>query len=628
MKKLTLIVLIVMLRASMAFAQQETETGEGEKSRQGIFEGFIGPTYNWVKQDGSTRPAEYEFPKSSIGGNMHIEYAPLPHRFSIETHYLNQKDYFGDMDYAYRDIVMLNILTRGMYHNLDHFSFGADDPATPSPSFTDQNPDDLYALQNALRRGFIRFKTPDFPFHLYAGETTIDRTGTIQQRFLRGFTGGLDKVSQSRDIDWNSREIRIGVNSHLGPVEVDYSRTEKKFEARGADKVLSDVYALMTAPHDQVPDLKSGTDTVKLHTSYTGRVVGAVTYSNGDKKNLDSRAKADFRNAAGDLTVTPAAGLLLALKYRHYDLSQSNPDTVTLPGLAGPTSVRDAISSKRDVVTGAARYRVTPSLTVKGEYAFETTERTTGLAPDDWDVAHRTTKSTEKLGIAYRVLSRLSLKADVSSAQVENPAYAADPDRIDEGKATVTWTPVPQVVALASYGGVREQRDDLSAPLAGGSRKSDRDQVLGSLTFLAGRRSSITASYVYLNYKTAETLTFRDAAGLFNLEQGVPYGDKSQIFSLAVSQALTDRVMVLADASRSFSRGNFRISETVPNTTGIDSLSDLRVVEDIYTAGLELQFSKYAGSEVRYQYRHYDDRIDNTQDGRVNTALTTVYVKW
>jgi hypothetical protein len=133
---------------------------------------------------------------------------------------------------------------------------------------------------------------------------------------------------------------------------------------------------------------------------------------------------------------------------------------------------------------------------------------------------------------------------------------------------------------------------------------------------------------MYFNYKTVETLTFRDAASLFNLEDGVPYGDKAQIFSLAASQALVEGVMVTADASRSFSKGRFRLAGTVPDTTGIDSLSDLRVVEDIYTAGLELQFSKYAGSEVRYQHRHYDDRIDNAQDGRVNTALATLYVKW
>ncbi len=659
MKKHTLIALIFMLWASAASAQQETgangpEPGaaisaqqaaeaKGPQSEGTVFEGYIGPTYNWIKNDGSTRAAEYDYIKSSAGGDLHLEYDPLPQRFGIETHYLNEKDYFGEMDYAYRDVVLINGLSRGIFHNLNHFTFGTDDLTTPSPSFTDLNPDDKYSIENQLNRAFFRFKTPDFPFHLYADATMIDRYGTIQQRFLRGFTGGLDKVSESRDIDWRSHEIRVGVNSHLGPVEFDYNHAEKKFDA-GGEKILSDTLPLFTVSHNLVPDLESSTDTVKLHTAYTGRVVAAVTYASGDKKNLDSSAKVDFKNTAGDLTLTPVAGLALVLKYRHYDLDQSAPDTVTVSGIGNTFAVRAPISSKRDVATGLIRYRVTERLTVKGEYTAETIERVTGdgailaplqvapapagTAPDFWDVAHRTTKTTERLGISYRAMNTLSLRADYSARQVTNPAYADDPDKVDSAKAVVTWAPVPQIIALASYGGTWEKRNDLTAPLAGGSRKTDRDQALGSITFLVGKRSSITASYMYYHNKTNETLTFTDTAGVFTQESAVPYGDTAQVFSLAASHALAEGVLVTADASRSYSKGNFRVNGTVPGTTGIDTLSDLKVVEDIYTAGLELQFGKNAGSEFRYQYRRYDDRIDNTQDGRVNTALATLYVKW
>jgi hypothetical protein len=638
----TLVVLIFMLWASAATAQQATEI-KGPESEESVFEGFVGPTYNWVKHDGSDRAGEYEYLKSSAGGDLHIDYDPLPHRVSVETHFLNKKDYFGEMDYAYGDVVVFNALSRGIFHNLDHLTFGVDDLNTPSPSFTDLNPNDQYSVENQMNRAFIRFKTPDFPFHLYTEATTIDRNGTIQQRFLRGFTGGLDKVSQSRDIDWKSREIRVGVNSHLGPVEFDYNHLEKRFDA-GGEKVLSDAYSLFTVPHNLVPDLKSSSDTVKLHTAYTGRVVAAATYSSGDRKNLDSNAKADFRNMAGDLTLTPVAGLMLVLKYRHYDLDQSNPGTVTVFGLGSTFAVRAPISSKRDVATGLVRYRFTERLTVKGEYAVETIDRATGdgsilsplqvapvpagTAPDSWDVAHRTTKTSENLNISYRVMSRLSLRADYMATQVTNPAYADDPDKVNTAKATATWTPVQRIIALASFGGVREKRNDLTAPLAGDSRKTDRDQALGSLTFLVGKRSSLTATYMYYKNKTKEALTFTDLAGNFILEDGVPYGDTAQVFSLAASHSPAEGVFVTADASRSYSKGNFRVNGAVPGTTGIDTLSDIKVIEDICTAGLELQFSKIAGSEFRYQYRHYDDRIDSTQGGRVNTVLATLYVKW
>ena len=642
MKKPIILAFIVLFWASSAMAQSAGGAKEFEPQEE-VFTGLIGPTYYWVSRDRSARAGEFEFLEKSAGGVLQTEWDPLPHRFSLDTNYLNRKDYFGEMDYAYRDVVVVDLLTRGMFHNLDHLSLGADDPTTPSPSFTDLNPADQYGVESQLRKAFIRFKYPDFPFHVYAEAITTDREGKIQQIFLRGFTGGLDKVSQTREIDWNSQEVRVGVNSHLGPVEADYSHAEKKFKSV-SDKALFDSYPLFTVPHNEVPDLKSSSDTVKLHTSYTGKIVAAATYSSGVKKNEDSSAKTDFKNAAGDLTITPVPGLLLVFKYRHYDLSQSDPDTVTLPGIGSVFNVRVPISSTRDVMSGAVRYRVTDRMTVRGEYAVALSVRDVvhgadfnplqiaptpmGTGPNEWDVAHRTLQSTEKLGISYRVTNKLSLRADLAASQVTDPAYAADPDRVNSGKATITWTPVPRLIALASYGGVREKRSDLAAPLAGGSRKADRDQALGSITLLVGRRSSITASYLYFQNKTSESLTFTGETGAFSVEDRVPYGDKAQVFALSASHSVTEGATLTAEASKSYSSGSFRVDGSVPGTAGIDVLSNLRVVEDIYTAGLELQIARNIGGELRFQHRHFDDKIDNTQDGRVDIALAALHVRW
>jgi hypothetical protein len=281
-------------------------------------------------------------------------------------------------------------------------------------------------------------------------------------------------------------------------------------------------------------------------------------------------------------------------------------------------------------MAGIVRYRVTPRLTVKGEYVLDTTLRDTMYGPgsDSWTVADRTMKITGKVGLTYRMPSNLSLRADYSLMNVENPAYANDPDQSGNAKATLSWTPVRRVIVLASYGGVREKRDDLSAPLAGGSRKTDRDQGLGSVTVLVGKHSSVTASTLFYQNKTKENLTYRDAAGALLLEDGVPYADRAQVYSLSATQALGDSITLLAGASKSYSHGMFRTSGSVLDTTGIDAFSDLRVVEDTYTAGLELQHSKTISSELRYQQQHYDDKINNSQDGRVSIVMATVAAKW
>ena len=644
MKKTMIALLMIMLWASLAMAQQAGDQpaqvpaaeAQAEVSKE-VFDARVGLDYRGVTQKDNARAGEYEYLKSSGGGALDIEYDPLPHRFVLESYVLNQKDYYGSVDYSYRDVVLFNMYTRDLYHNLQHYRFGPDDTATTSISSTDKNPDDLYGLENKMRRAFIRFKTPDFPFHLYANIVTVDREGTIQQRFLRGYTGSLERVSQSREVDWNSQEVTVGMNSHLSYFEADYSHIEKKFQSL-EDSVLVDSYTVpaMDVNHNSVPALKSSSDTIKIHTTFSGRFVASGTYSNGEKKNLDSDAKSNYANTAGDLTFTPFSRLVLFVKYRHYDLSTNNPDTITLSSLGTTYSVRDSLSSKRDLLSGIIRYRVTPRLTVKGEYAFDTTARngllnsgaTTASTTDGWDVAARTTKVTGKGGLTYRILNKLMLRADYSSMQVENPAYTSDPDRSVNAKVSLTWSPIQQVTALLSYGGVREKRDYLSAPLAGGSRKSNRDQLLGSLTFLVGNSASLTASYMYYQNKNKGTITYEDGTGAYLLENGVPYADKSEVVSLSGTQALGEGLTLTAEASRSFSKGKFTTDGSVANTNGIAELSDLRVVDDIFSAGLEMQLSKTVNSELRYKQEHYDDRVDNTQDGKVSTMLATVSMKW
>jgi Putative outer membrane beta-barrel porin, MtrB/PioB len=648
MKKTILIIAFLMLWASLAVAQQAAGTNTAETQVTGGLESFEGKFslgYRSINQSGNTIAGEYEYLKSSAIGALDLEWDPLPHRFVLESYYLNNKDYFAEADYAFKDIVVINGYTRGLFHNLNHYILGPDDPTTPSPSFTDRDPGALYSVENQLRRAFIRFKTPDFPFHLYADVWTIDREGTIQQRFLRGFSGGLDIVSQSRNIDWNTQEIRVGANSHLGPIEVDYSHMEKKFEAL-TDKVLFDTTAIpgsSPVPHNLTPNLESSSDTVKIHTTYSGRMVAAGTYTSGDKKNEDSGAKVQYWNAGGDLTYLPITSVMFVFKYRHYDLDVTNPNTVisVTPTALVTVNVRDSIASSRDVLSGTLRYRATDRLTLKGEYVADTTDRTRGTlganlpappsnAPAFWNVPENTTKGTAKIGLAYRVMNKLNFRADYSYMNVDNPAYDTDPNKSQSARASLTWLPTTWINTLLSYSTVHEKRDELDAPLAGGSRDATRDQGLASATFVIGSRSSITASYAYFRNKVDQTVTFQDGVGAFSLESGVPYADIAHVGSLALTYAPIDRMNLTASASRSYSRGNFTLAGTgsVTNVGGIPELSSIKVVDDVYAAGIEMQLSRNVSSEIQYQYRNYDDQLDNSQDGKVHTLLATLSMKW
>lgn len=655
MKKNLLLLMILMLWA-FPFAAQQTEgatppsapaTETQAPEQPEVLDAEVTLGYWNLTRGGNPRVATYDYLKSSVAGGLNLEWDPLPHRFLIESFALNRKDYLGALDYAYRDVVVVNFSARGLYHNLNHVSLGQDDPLTVSPSFVDRNPGAEYAVENTLRKAFLRIKTPDFPLHVYVDAQTFDRVGTIQQRFMLD-PGSVNKVSESRAIDWSTREVKMGLNSHLGTLEADLSHTEKTFSSR-EDKRLFDTIPATTVsfPHNLTPDLSTSTDTIKVHTTYSGRVVVAGTYSSGDKKNEDSGARADFKNLAGDLTYTPIQYLVFVLKYRQYDLQTDNPATTTAPTVIGTAvyTVRDSLSSKRDLFTGLVKYRMTPRLAFKAEYSVDTTERNeffgadinplqvlpvpAGSEQNYWDVAHSTTKTTTKAGLTYRIANNFSLRTDYSVARIVNPAYATDADSIDTLKASATWRPFQWLSALVSYGGIREERSNLSAPLAGGSRKTDRDQTLGSLTFLVGKRSSVTVSYALYENKNNETLTYRMPDNSLVTEDGVLIATDSQVASVGATHALSDGLHLSAEASRCRSKDKFRNAASGSSTeTANDVLADTFIIEDVFAAGLEMQLARNLSIEGRYQYRNYDDKTDNTQDGWVKTVLATASLKW
>lgn len=639
MKKISLIIVFLMLLAGSAVAQQATEGKTAETAAsQGtdIFDLRVGAGWYGIRQTGNPIAGEYDYIKSGPAGALDVEWDPLPQRFVLESYYLNEKDYFAEADYSYKDIFLLNGYTRSLFHNLNHYVLGPDDTSTSSPSFTDLNPTDKYGIENRLSRGFLRLKTPDFPFHLYADTRAVDRSGLIQQRFLSGEE--LNLVSQSRKIDWDTTEYRVGVNTHFGPVEADYSHTDKKFEAAG-EKVLYDTATGASIPHNLVPDLKSASDTIKLHSMYSGKLVLTGTFTNGDKKNEDSGAKVAYTNAAGDVMFMPVTSLIFTMKYRRYDLDVTNPETTSQVNVSGLSTidVRDSVSSVRDVVSGTVRYRATGRLTFKAEYIADQTDRDKGVSGSTiavssgteanyWLLPESTTKNTAKAGFSYRIMNKMTLRGDYSFITVDNPAYDTDPDKANNARASLSWMPTRKLNTMVSYGMVREKRDELSAPSGGGRREASRDQGLASATLLVGKRSSVTATYAYFKNKVEQTITLEDGTGAFDLEPGVPYTDVAHTGSLSLTVAPMQAVNVTASVNRSYLRGEYDLNGS--NTAGIAELSELKATDTLYAASVETQHAKYVSSEISYQFRSYDDEIDDEQDGTVKLVLATLSLKW
>lgn len=638
-----LVLLLSTTAAAQLYAAEPTELADAD-ALETPFEVDLRLGAGSIGTDkAAANAAQYQYLHSSGAAFLNMEWDPLPHRLVLDSYYLNSRDYFADLDYSWRDVIVVNVLSRGLFHNTEHLDLGADDPLTAQPSFTDRDPGDVYGSRTRLSRGFLRFKLPDFPLHVFAEARHLSRDLTVQQRFLHAnnmFPPA--KISQSREYETRGVEVSAGANSHLGPVEIEYVHSQKELDIHG-EKTLAEPYLAGTSSfeHNMLPELESTADTVKLHTSLTGRLVAGVTYTGGDKKNKDSGSTTDYSMTAGDVTFIPFNSLALFLKYRHYETENKNPDTVIASTMMGPVTytVRDSLSTERDTITTTGRYRATEDLSFKAEYDVEAYERKTGLfgsdlaappagAPAYWDLPRETVRGTARMGVVYRILRTILVRADYRRLSVDNPAYDTEPDSGDYAKATVTWTPSPAMNFAVGYNGGWEERDYEDTVLIGRKREASREQAVGSMTFVIAKRSSVTATYSYFKNKVEQGLVFDDNTATGALERDAPYTDKSQSASLVVTHSPLDGVTLALEGTWSSAKGSFTVPGTVTGSGGIAELSDIKVSDIVAAAEIDVQLSKLLGYQVRYQRQEWDDRLDNSQDGTVEMLLATLSLRW
>ena len=656
MNKILLIILSVLMIFSYTVSSQGAEDA-GDFQEKSVDHEYKMPViapelyfhggYGIVHFSGSELVEEYEYLHDSIllGGELRL--LKFPHRFHLDIDVENSKDYSGDISYAYKDIIVFRGINNTLFHNLDNIRQIDMNTGTANPGVNIMDMGDTYGTKINMNNIFLRLKTPDFPLHVYFTGNIVDKNGDRQQRSLLGaaYFNDIVRASQKRDVDWQTRNIIIGANSHLGPVEVDISHGEKRFDVSG-DKVLYDTYtakgmgppprAAGVYPHNLISELKSSSNTLKLHTSYTGKLVASATFSKIDKENRDSGAKADYFIGSGAVTWMPLTKLTFLLKYRHKETDIDNPDTSSITNRTTLTtytySVKNSISSVTDRVSATARYRPFSGLTLRGEYSYEHIDRE---ANDGWEIPETTVKNIMSLSADVRIARNLKLKAKYTHKDINSPANNTEPDRSDEGKVSVSWIPVPRLSTLVSYSLAREKRADLhfiDTDLAD-ERYVKRDMLLGSATLLIFKDLSVTASYAYMHNRIQQDIEYHDAGGTPFIDSYVPYKDTAHNYALDLNYIPKNNITLAAGVSHTISKGAFYPDD--PNITqpvSVASFSELKIKETTYSASGEYKFKHGFATGIQYRHSVFDDVLDNryddVKDGRAQIILLTLSKKW
>ncbi len=588
---------------------------------------------------GNPRVSEYEDTTDNIYLSTDIRAYPLPHRFHLFGYFSGEHDYFVDTGYAYRDILLSRLVSVGFVHHTDHYPYNLTAPS-PVQQYEERNPDEIY-LQDVRKTNLkLRLKWPRYPFHLFFRYFNYHQKGSSQQRYLVGYFGDMTKISQSRSLSKNTSEFEIGTNGHLGPVEIEYSHTEKRFKP-SKDTILIDnypevnllPYAFRPAdvyPHNIYPDINGHSNSLRIHTSYTGQIVASYSVSGGVLRNEYSGVKRKTFHSSATFQYMPFHGIAMFLRMNYLKLKESNTDFTVLRGLSNQITydVRKSIDIEKKTLHFQTRIRPIKKLSLIPSYSIEFKKRTD---TDEWILSDgNTTRQSYELKILSKPLKALSIRAAYRHSHTRNPLYNFLPEDRDRIKLYLSYLPMPLLQLTASYtfshdkrGNVRYYDDLTETFYEGEDRKGTHHFFLITASSSPLTDLQVTASVGYYRIKETSTLAFKQFNGVTfiqpYMENSVPYKDRAIIYMLNIFKQINKRWDMAVDFSATYSKGSFRTS--TDKLSGIGDYSKINNRDSTIKFTSRYKFLKDTSIGLELLYESYSDRINSDLNGRLYRGL-------
>lgn len=650
---------------------------DGERQVEHLEQKGLSLGYNFLSDDGyGGRALEYGLLRSSRGGELFYRNMQKDSNLELDGYFLNEEDYHGDLLVDYRGDYRLHLRTESLFHNLDReilfspdFQLGRTDAPTLADYLAVQDPPADYGVSVTQDRADFRYRLHNYPLHLNLGYWRLVRKGTIQQRFAdTSFEGTPNTIyAQARGIQHQTHQGRLGLDAHLGPVDVIYDFKVRVFDNRNATPVAS--YAARNDiagnpervggvyQHDDTPDSRFISHTLKLHSSMTGGIVGSASYCIEERENFSrltdttgvKHSKVYLQNAAGDLVYTPAKEYSAALKYRRQELDHGNRGPVLSNNFVDPVQlVKAPIESTKDLVIATLSYRPRRDLSLTGEYRGEFLQRNNVSelpSPTSWALPENSATHSGSLALYYRPVKGARLTANYNYATTDHPSYGASFQQRHEGKLLASYTRNSFWGATANAVIRREQNNEverflvnfpleplvyLPYPLTSRERRTENANLGVWCTPIA--RLTVGANYAYLQSRVDQAVLFTGV--LFGSEADSVFTSRSHVLGVNASYSPYDKLdlslmLQQVRSESAFEPENTAFSAT-SDTTGIREISRQNTVITALSARTEYRFTLELSGMLDYTLRDYNEKNPafDAGNGTVHVVVASVAAKW
>jgi len=644
--------------------------------------GQIGYSFVEVRGYGG-RATPYGFLHSSRSGGLFYRTLEKDGNFELEGNFLNENDYHGDLLIDYRGDYRLHLRTEALFHNLDRellfsqpFTSSRVDPpllGQPATYTSFQDPATDYGITVTQDLAEFRYRLHNFPLHVNLGYWRLVREGTQQLRYAdTGFEGDTNRiVAEARQIRQVTQEGRLGVDAHLGWIDVIYDFKVRAFEDQkaiptanylprnsgfGSVATLESVGGLRQ--HNENPDSIFFSNTVKLHTSLSGGIVGSASYSVEQRENLSrltdtvgiKHAQVNLQNAAGDFVYTPCREFSLAVKYRRQELENDNRGLLLSKNFVDPQqSVKPPVDSSKDVVLVNLAFKPLAGLTFNTEYRGEMVHRdhVSDLpSATTWALPANSATQKGSLALLYHPNKGVRLTAKYAYATTDHPAYGNSYEQSHEGQLLATYT-ASRWGASANVRARREWNDNVehfivspppfsdpvgwsaSGPL---SRTRAAEDANLSVWVAPVKRLTLSANYAWLSNSVDQAVLFTGVA--LGSEAATNYLSRAHVYGINANLAASEDLDLALSLQQIRSQSEFTpqaVSFTIPgNTAGIRDITRQDTVISSAAWRGEYRFTRQFSGKLEYSLQDYHERNQaySYQNGTVHAVVAYLTAKW
>lgn len=630
-------------------------------------------------QDQARRAAQYTLFDSGATVATEIKYLNPSLRFMIEGEYLNDSDYLLETDLDYRGLVRLHASTEKLYHHLDYISYDRPDAVGTTLSeegleqvevrFSDRSPGEQAALEVGIDKVNLRAKLPAYPVHLNLGYWRLQRSGHKQLRYLNEDCTACHLESKRQQVDRITEEVTLGLDAHVGYVNVAVEQIFREFRDRESATVdhFGDIrdgdYIVRTAgdyQHNATADSRLTATTFKASTSPSGGFNAAAGYTLGKKENLSRladvspvKAETDFHKASADLTLTPRPEFTLNFRYRMLDQESTSSAQLLVGGLPGDgvVATRQSMDLTRASYFSKLSWRPFRQLTLMGEFEHRDIHRDrTGDFYDSanpfydplWELPEDERINRFRASLIARPLGdpRLKFNSWYEFQTSDAPAYGASLEERHRLYAGVAWNPSARFgattnIRLTEGHNNNFVRSDWNTSLD--RRQQQEDFTAGFWTQLT---DSVNANlyYGFLRSDLRQDLTYGkgsdDANSLF--DTNVDYRQRVHTLTFSTNWQLREQLRALFEAryirSRSYFTPGF-LPENLPNVgpvdaAGLRSLSELEIVQMGLGLGLEWNLAEGWNCSAHFSHDDYEDRNTSNFDGAAQVYMLSIARSW